>query len=433
MARPPRVRIISTGSEILQGLYPDTNAQNLSRLFFEQGFEVVGHSAVGDHRPRTRATLENALSDAELVVMTGGLGPTEDDVNRFVIAELYGLALVRDARAEEMLRERFRYRGITMPERNVVQADLPAGCRTLYNHWGTAPGFFLPPVQARPALLALPGPPKEWRPMIERAFEEEISDLFPGRPRRRVYSLHVSMTAESTLNEALSDLFREGQDTELALLANRGHIRIRLIATGEDDADLDRRISAMRAKVLDRIGEKLPYSEGQDATTLEEALLAAMQQRGLTLATAESCTGGWVAKALTDIAGSSATLVAGWVTYSNEAKARELGVDPGVIEEHGAVSEETARAMAEGARRKSGADIAISVTGIAGPSGGSEEKPVGTVWFALSDARGSEARRRVFPGDRDAVREFSMRQALELVRRRILSLDLDAPLHPSSL
>jgi len=419
----PLVRIVSTGSEITQGLYADTNAQRLSRLLLERGFKVIGHAAAPDDPALIRKAIADAMPGIDLIVMTGGLGPTEDDVNRDVIAELLGLELVRDTRAEEMLRKRFATRNIPMPERNVVQAMLPAGCVPLYNHWGTAPGFFIAAGGTHPALLALPGPSSEWKPMIEAALQDELAGQFPGRPIRATHTMHVAMIAESVVNQALRDLFTWDRRVELGLLAHRGNIRIRLIAT-ESTAEAARAlINQLRALILERIPAELIHTEGPETATPAAAALDMLRRQGRRLAIAESCTGGGIAQAITDVPGCSDVFAAGWVTYCNEAKTRDLGVPAALIDTHGAVSEEVALAMACGARQRAGADVALSVTGIAGPAGGTPEKPVGTVWFGCASAERAIARRYQFSGDRDAIREWSVNQGLELLRRFIAGVD----------
>ncbi|MBI1290011.1 nicotinamide-nucleotide amidohydrolase family protein [bacterium] len=415
----PRVRIVSTGSEILQGLYPDTNAQGLSRRLFDAGFRVVGHAAAPDDAKLIRSAVEAAALNADLVVMTGGLGPTEDDVNRDVIAALYGCGLRFDEEADRLMRVRFAARGIPMPERNRVQAMIPEPAVTLQNLWGTAPGFVLPKTGRLAALCALPGPPNEWRPMFEAALAPDapVDGLFPQRPKLEVHTIHVALTPESTLNEVLSDLFAPVDGIDVTILASRGVIRLRII--GQDNPD---GVRARRDEVLRRIGPEIVFGEGPADLSPAQALLDLFRERGLTLATAESCTGGWVAKSITDLPGSSAMLHAGWVTYANEAKIRDLRVPAELIAAHGAVSEPVARAMAEGARTVAGTNYAVAVTGIAGPDGGTAEKPVGTVWFACAGPEGTSTLCRLFRGDRDSIRQWATNQAIELTRRAVLGI-----------
>ncbi len=424
--RPYRARILSTGTEITQGLYADSNAQGISRVLLDEGIRVIGHRAVPDDARLIREALVESFAAVDLLIMTGGLGPTEDDVNREVIADVLDRPLLRDDLAVEMIADRFANRGVELPVRNLVQADLPAGCVPLYNHWGTAPGFFVPATEGTPALMALPGPRHEWRPMLAEAIPALFDQAFPHRGRRTVTTLHVAMTPESMLNELLTDFFRDPPTgCELTILAHLGHVRLRLVAAGGDPEEARARLDAFRDEVADRVGREVIFAEGTETANLAEVVVGAYGEVGRTVALAESCTGGWIAKSLTDVAGSSGVLRAGWVTYGNEAKVRELGVEPETIERHGAVSAETARAMAVGARERAGTDVAVAVTGVAGPGGGTERTPVGTVWFAVADGNGAVALQRRFPGARDSVREFAMRQGLELLRRNLLGVDPD--------
>jgi nicotinamide-nucleotide amidase len=423
----PTVRILSTGSEILQGLYTDTNAQGLAQRLLEAGFRVIAHAAAPDDQKLIRETIEFASERCDLVVMTGGLGPTEDDVNRDVIAELYGLALEFDATSEQMMRKRFYSRGVPMPERNRVQAMIPVGAVILHNHWGTAPGFLVPAQAGRGALLALPGPRTEWFPMLGEALKPGgvIDAAFPARPVQDVHTLHMALTPESTLNEVLRDLFAPSNGVELTILASRGIIRLRIVGTGNDRASLASAIQERRDEIIRRIGSEIVFAEGPDSVGLAEALIRTLREREETVALSESCTGGWVAKSLTDVGGASDVFGCGWVTYANSAKVRDLGVDAALLEREGAVSEATARAMAEGARTRSGATWALAVTGIAGPTGGSATKPVGLVWFAIAGPSGTKAFQRIFRGDRDSIRHWAVNQALESIRRTALGIPLE--------
>lgn len=423
----PTVRLLSTGSEILQGLYADTNAQHLSRALLDAGFHVLSHGAVPDDRTLLAEGLERACPGADLVVITGGLGPTEDDLTRFAVAELWQTRLVRDEKALEMMRARFRTRNYTMPAKNAVQADLPQSATPLYNHWGTAPGFLLPPRAGRPALMALPGPPSEMVPMLAAALEGPLDTLFPNRPSRTIHTLHLAMVPESSANEVLHDLIGDhGDGVEVTILASRGHLRLRIVSTATGQAAADEQVRAMRRRILDRLEDGLVTAEGALEQILPaEPLLRVLQERGQTLALAESCTGGGIAAAITDVAGSSATLLAGYVTYANEAKIRDLEVPEELLASRGAVSEAVARAMAEGARRRAGADWSIAVTGVAGPGGGSPEKPVGTVWLAVAGPEQTSAFERFFPGNRESVRHWTVMQALELLRRLVIGVDPD--------
>ncbi|MEO8376848.1 MAG: competence/damage-inducible protein A [Candidatus Sumerlaeota bacterium] len=428
MITPPRVRLISTGSEITQGMYADTNAQRLSVSLFEQGFRVVGHSAAPDDFEAILSAITDAAPHCNLIVTTGGLGPTEDDLNRDVISKWCGQALIKDDRAEDMIRDRFRRRGREMPASNERQAFIPETAQILYNHWGTAPGFVVPGTNGLPALVALPGPPSEWKPMLAEALKNELATAFPNRPLRTIHSLHLAMIPESTVNGRIRDLFANQAGCELTILASRGHIRLRIIATGSAEEENQTNIKRLRDELLARLGASFIFGEGAGDQTLAAALVSLFKSHRKTIATAESCTGGWVAKDITDVAGSSQIFKSGWVTYSNEAKMRDLTVPEALITAHGAVSEPVVRAMAEGARAKSGADYALSVSGIAGPDGGSDDKPVGTVWFAVASAEKTFAVRRIFSGDRESIRSFATIQALDFLRRALLGIDRELSL-----
>jgi PncC family amidohydrolase len=255
--------------------------------------------------------------------------------------------------------------------------------------------------------------------MLEEALRPgaPLDRLFPNRPRLESHTLHVALTPESTLNEVLADLFAPKDGVELTILASRGVIRLRLIGESNSAA-----LQARREEIIRRIGPEIIFAEGPAEVSPAAALVGLLRDRSLTVATAESCTGGWVAKSLTDVAGSSAVFHGGWVTYANAAKVRDLGVDPVLLDSVGAVSREVACAMAEGARQRAGSDYAVAITGIAGPEGGSAEKPVGTVWFAVAGPEGTRPITRWFRGDRDSVRQWATNQALELVRRQALDI-----------
>lgn len=421
----PRVRILSTGSEILQGLYPDTNAQQISRRLLAAGFRVIGHSAAPDSQALILQCIRDAMRSCDLVVMTGGLGPTEDDVTRFAIAELTGgQELVHCPASEKMMRKRFAARGYEMQERNLIQTMLPAGAEPILNHWGTAPGFLMPAGDGRPALLALPGPPREWKPMLDRVIERLLPRHFPELPARRQHVMHFAMIPESHMNRELEDLLGEEKGgAELTILANRGRLRLVLLATGANELEVNQRILAMRSEILRRIGERSLGSEGDADSTPAGGLVQMMSARGETLALAESCTGGAMGMEITNVPGSSAVYLAGYTTYSNESKIRDLGVSEDLINEYGAVSEQTARAMAEGARTRSQADWAVAITGVAGPGGGTKVNPVGSVWISVSGKTGTLAQKYNFPGDRETVRAFTVNQAMENLRRTVLGYD----------
>jgi len=422
---PPRASILSSGTEITQGLYADTNAMNLSRLLTDRGFEVVGHAAVPDDEALIERAIRQTFGMADLVVMTGGLGPTEDDLTREVLARVWESPLRRVHRATAMMRARFARRGRPMPESNMKQADVPMCGEALLNFWGTAPGILMPAGGGRPWLLAMPGVPSEWKAMAERHLPR-VARRF-ALPAVARHSFHIALVPESTVNGWIEGLFSADANCRVGILASQGTIRVRVLAYGADEAEAAARRDALAARLAERIPGDVVYAKGlADAVALEQAAVEALVAGGRTVALAESCTGGGVARRLTDVPGSSATVLEGAVTYANEAKMRLPGFDAGIIDRHGAVSEEAARAMAEGIRRRASADVGIGITGIAGPGGGTAEKPVGTVWFAVADANATVAIRRLFPGDRDMVRRWSENQALDLLRRWAAGLPLDS-------
>ena len=481
--------ILSTGTEILQGHYADTNAQWLSAKLTALGITVQRHVATPDRPDDIADALAYLVERHDLVIMTGGLGPTEDDLTRQAVCKVFGTELAEDARAWKMIEDRFALRGGRPPESNRVQCLIPRSARALYNLWGTAPGFVIEtpgflgamePCSSRRGakegasmacalqdersgssrgtslcrlFAALPGPPRENRPMFDKYLERILARRFGGGLLTRITTLHTFGISESALNDCLCPLFEEighAPDRVLAFLAGEARVDVRLTVR----ATTRRALAAAERPLLTRIRRLLPRDciYGRNDDTLESVASALLRQRGLKLAVAESCTGGLIAKRLTDLAGSSDILLEGWVTYSNPAKRRRLGVRAATLRRHGAVSSETAREMALGALRESGADVAVAVTGIAGPSGGTPEKPVGLVWYGLAwkdpiGSRGGKAgrqrteskagnRRRAirvetfrtcFPSGREMVRLFASHRALDLVRRLLLDLPLEIP------
>ncbi len=421
---PPTVIVISSGTEILQGLYADANAMQLSRLLQAAGFKVVGHQVVPDDRLMSVHALRQALAACDLVVTTGGLGPTEDDLMRFVIAEVLGTTLDRHDRAEKLIRARFEARGIPVPESNLVQAMIPAGSHLLSNYRGTAPGFFMDPVEGRAALLSMPGPPSEWPPIFEKALLRHLNRVFPHRPVRLVHTIHIAMTPESVVNEALVDLFHSDPRLSITILASLGYVRLRLIASGASNEGAQELVEEYRAKIRQRLGDAMIFAEGPPEVSLAEVVVTELASHRATVSLAESCTGGMIAARLTDNPGASNVFCESLTCYSNASKMRLLGVSESILTQHGAVSEQCAEAMAAGVRQRSGATFGLSVTGIAGPAGGSDDKPVGLVYFGLASPSGITVVKKRFPAERDTVRSMSTMQGLDLVRRAVQGFSL---------
>lgn len=421
---PPTARILSTGSEITQGLYADTNAMEMSRRLTAAGFRVLGHRAAPDDPAEIAEAIAATFGRCEVLVMTGGLGPTEDDLTREILAELWRSPLRRVHRAEAMMRARFAQRGLTMPERNLKQALVPAGARPLLNFWGTAPGLLMPAVGGRPMTMALPGVPHEWRAMWDRYFGRDVAAGFPQLGAVVVHTFHLILLGESTVNQLLLPLFDADPQVDLGLLAGRGVVRVRVVASGENVAAAQARALAFADRIRPLLPSQHVYHEGpEEEFPIERAVVEALRGAQATVSLAESITGGGVARRLTSVPGASAVVMEGAVTYTTAAKARTLGVDPALADRDGGVTPECARAMAEGMLARTGTRFSMAITGSAGPTPAAPGVPVGLVWFAVAQAGGETVvTSRRLPGDRDLVRVWAENYALELLRRRVRGL-----------
>ena len=413
-----QAEVINTGSELLLGLVTNTHLGYLAGELAPCGVSIARQVCVPDGPP-IRQALEAALGRSDLVFTTGGLGPTSDDVTREAAAELLGLPLHPDEEILAEIRQRFARRGLPMAGRIARQAKVPAGAEVLPNPNGTAPGLYFPPMalggrRAR-QLFLLPGPPRELRPMFADHVLPKLHAVLPPSSfrERRIYRL--TGIGESQVEERIGKQLEERGDIEVGYCARPSEVDFRLIGPPAILAQTEPAIRAM-------LGEWI-YSDG---ATLESAVVGLLRERQLTLAAAESCTGGSLAGRITNVPGASQVFLAGYVTYGNEAKENTLGVPASLLAVHGAVSEPVAAAMAEGARRVSGARYALSTTGIAGPDGGTEAKPVGTVFVALADVEHpTVVRRCYFPLDRVTFKHMTTSAALDLLRRRMLGLPLE--------
>jgi len=417
-----RVEIINTGSELMLGRVLNSHQQWLCRQLADLGYTVDRQVTVDDSGPAIQQAVREALAAADLVIVTGGLGPTRDDRTRDVIAELLGRMLREDPTVLEHIEQLFRGRHRRAPASTRVQALVPEGATVLLNAHGTAPGLILevaapgPPSTSR-LLLMLPGPPRELRPMFTEQFVPLLQSRFPLPAPFVCRTLKTTGLGESLVEERIHGPLRPLTQAglELGYCARLGEVDVRFVARGEKARALVDEAERLTRGIL---GELV---FGVDDEKLEETILRLLTERNQTLALAESCTGGLLAHRLTNVPGASRVFLAGLVTYANEAKQQFLGVHPETLAGPGPVSEATAREMAEGARLRAGADYAISVTGIAGPDGGSEEKPVGTVWMALASAGHTLAQRRLNPYDRETFKDVTAQQALELLRRELRS------------
>ncbi len=414
-----KIEIINTGSELMLGRVLNSHQQWLCRQLSGLGLEVERQTTVADTGKMIRQAVAEALPRADLIITTGGLGPTSDDLTRDEIARLLGLPLHEDEEVAAVIRKFFQDRNRPILESTLVQAQVPQGARVLPNRFGTAPGLAIdaPRADKSPALLImLPGPPRELYPMFQNEVLPLIKSRFIQPEAFESLTLKTACVGESAIEEVIAaplrDLVKRG--LEIGYCARVMEVEVRLDARGSGAKAL---IAEGEKIVRDLIGHNI-FGTGEE--TLEEVVVKLLTARQLTVALAESCTGGFIAHRLTNVPGASKVLLAGCVTYSNEAKHSLLGVPMELIAAHGAVSEPVAKAMAEGARSRLGATYAVSATGIAGPDGGTAEKPVGTVFIGLASSQGSVARRYLFPYDRLSFKQAASQNALESLRQAIL-------------
>ena len=416
--RPATAAIVAVGSELLNLGRTDTNSPYIAAVLQRHGLAVSSTTVVGDDWDDLVATLRHAHARADLVVCTGGLGPTDDDRTRDAAAHVLGLALHEAPEVVVAIRERFRARGLTMPENNRRQALVPEGGIILPNRRGTAPGLWIPAGER--ALVLLPGPPREMQPMLEFAVSSYVAPRW-GASQTAQRAVVVGGRSESWVDERVQPIYApwrlEPLPVHTTILASLGQVELHLSAHGPDRPALEARLAEAVALLVDALGDDAVSSDGR---SLEQVVGDLLRTRGWRLALAESCTGGLVTSRLTDVSGSSDYLDRAVVAYSNRAKVEDLEVSPELIAVHGAVSEPVAVAMAEGLRRRSGVDVAVAVTGIAGPDGGSAEKPVGTVCLAVAGVRGPIVRTARFTGDRTVIKSLSASTVLDLLRRYLL-------------
>ena len=418
-----KAEIIAVGSELLTPDRLDTNSLFLTEELNKLGIEVVRKSIVGDHRDTLSAAFKEALQRVELVIASGGLGPTEDDLTRETVAELLGRKLQLNDLILRYIQGRFRQLGREMPPVNVRQAMVPEGAEALENPRGSAPGLWIEDSGRTIALL--PGPPRELKPM----FLEQILPRLERRGSRiRMFhrELRVAGMGESALEQRIKPIYTRYADVNTTILAAPGEIQIHLRLWTDD--------AALAKKTLDEISQSFGLALtdrifSQDGSSLEEVVANILTMNNATISAAESCTGGLLAQRLTSIAGSSSYFLGGVVCYSNELKTTWADVPPEIIKSKGAVSSEVAMALADGIRRRVGSTLGVGITGIAGPSGGSEEKPVGTVHVAIAHAGGVKERGVRFPGDREAIRWHAAQLALDMVRIHFLYNAGEPPAH----
>ncbi len=425
------VWVVTIGDELLRGEIVDSNKSYLSERMLALDLESTRHVSVPDDPAAIEEVLREAAARARVVLVSGGLGPTRDDITTEVAARTFGRKIYRDAAALEHVRAFFRRFNREVAENNAKQADFPEGAVVLANPLGTAPGFMLEVVGASDGVVAqlffMPGVPRELYRMLDEEVMPRISTPL-GRGRLvRARLLRTFGIGESNLDRILHDLAHNDADAVLGFRTQFPDNLVRILVRAADEDGARRRLDELEREIRARLGD-LVLGVGERG--LEAIVAELLCEKKLTIAVAESLTGGLVTSRLTDVPGSSAYLLAAFVSYANDSKVRELGVDPAALARDGAVSEVVARQMAEGARRRAGTDLGLATTGIAGPDGGSPEKPVGTVWLALADANGTIAHRYQMMADRRRNKDLASQLALDWVRRHLLGLPITADLFP---
>jgi competence/damage-inducible protein CinA-like protein len=405
--------IIAIGSEMLTPFRLDTNSLWLTERLNTMGVEVKLKTVVGDDEARLEETVRDAMKRSEIVIATGGLGPTEDDITRKIFARVLKRQLILEDAILEKLRARFARRNMPMPEINARQALVIHGAQILENDNGTAPGMLI--TEGKCTVVLLPGPPREMKPIFDAlvapVLKQRAGNMLIVRRTLSIFGL-----GESAVDELAAPIYTKYQNPSTTILFKDGQIELHLTAQAHNESETVKLLDDLAGRLDEVLGE---YIFSRSNETLEEVVGQLLKLRGYTLATAESCTGGLLAGRITDVPGSSEYFLEGVVSYSNEAKIDLLGVRKKLIETHGAVSDQVAGAMASGIRKRAGSTFGIGVTGVAGPGGGSPEKPVGLVYIALADDSQTTTRRFIFPGDRQFIRTLSVNAALDMLRRRI--------------
>ena len=408
--------ILSIGTELLMGQITDTNAQYIATRLAQYGINHYYNSTVGDNWDRLCGTIKTALERSDVVLMTGGLGPTDDDISKEAAAAVMDCELYLDERAKTEMEQRFSRMNRKMTENNLKQAYLPVGCVPLYNKNGTAPGCIIN--KNDKIIVLMPGPPKEMRPMLD----EQVLPYIGQWCDTTLFSkeLKIFNYGESALASTLKDMLDGQTNPTIAPYAQMGEVLLRVTASCRTAEEGERIVRPVIDEIRRRVGD---YVYSEDGETLQAVCARLIKQSGLKLAAAESCTGGMLSSSLIDIAGSSEWFLEGAVTYSNEAKNKRLGVDMAVIEKVGAVSREVAALMAEGIAKTAGSDIGLSTTGIAGPGGGTAEKPVGLVYVGLYINGKTQVKELRLSGDRYRIRYNATQHALDMLRKALMTDD----------
>jgi competence/damage-inducible protein CinA-like protein len=410
--------IIAIGSELLTPFRQDTNSLYLTEKLNQLGVDVIFKTIVGDNPQHLLAAATQAFARAEIVIFMGGLGPTEDDLTREAVAQALGLELHRDPEILAAIEQRFASRNWKMTPNNAKQADILTGAVVLRNANGTAPGQWLSGRYdgRERIILLLPGPPHELKALFDEQCVERLHAKLPVQfIATRV--LKVAMMGESACDARIAPIYKKYADVQTTILAGAREIQLHLKTRAESLKAAEERVDRLAEEIEEELGDYVFSHQGE---SLEQIVSYYLQMRNLTLAVAESCTGGLLGERITSISGSSRYFVGGAIVYSNELKKEFAGVPADLVEKHGAVSREVAVALAEGIRKRCDANLGVGITGVAGPTGGTQVKPVGLVFHALAAESGTEVVERNFPGDRNRIRWFATQQALDMIRRKLL-------------
>lgn len=413
------VELISVGTEILLGNIVNTNAAYLAEKCALLGCSLYHQTVVGDNEERMEETIREAVDRSDIVILTGGLGPTKDDLTKEVTAKVFGRKLYMDEHSRQRIEEYFqRIQSRAITENNWKQAMVPEGAIVIDNHNGTAPGLIIEDKENGKAAILIPGPPNEMKPMFERDIAPYLNKLQP----EGIYSHMVKICGigESRAETMVADLMDNQTNPTLAPYAKTGEVHFRVTAKAKSEEEAEELMRPMIEEMYHRFGEAIYTTE--ESVTLEEAIVSMLKEKNLTVTTAESCTGGKLAGQLLNVPGASEVYQEGYITYANKSKEKILGVKAGTLEEYGAVSRQTAQEMALGAAKAAEADVAVSVTGIAGPGGGTKEKPVGLVYIGCAVNGESVVREYRFSGDREKNRDYAVVRALTLLREELMKI-----------
>ncbi|MCK8824265.1 competence/damage-inducible protein A [Fuchsiella alkaliacetigena] len=410
-----RAEIVSIGTELLLGQIVDTNSAYIAERLAELGIDVYYISTVGDNRERLKSRLEDSLQRADIVITTGGLGPTDDDLTREVIAEVCGVELIKKENLVKQIEDFFAELGREMTENNLSQAYLPAGAKPIINSWGTAPGILME--HQEQIIFSTPGVPREMREMMEETIIPYLEERMASKELIKSKVLKVCGYGESTLEAKIKDILQQQSNPTIALLAGKSQIKLRITAKAESEKEAQSLITKEETRLRARLKEAI---FAVDEETMEEVVAVALKEQGLRLAAAESCTGGLISHRLTNVPGSSKYFKQGVVAYSKQAKKELLAVSNCILAEYGVVSPQVAEEMALGVKELAQSDLGLGITGLAGPSGGSKEKPIGLVYFALANQQGVSSFKFKFHGKRMQVKELAAQYALDKLRRYLI-------------